>query len=159
MPAENPDSIMNHIKERVIALALDIDNKEYDRCHRIGPKYQKDGKTYQKVILRMVSWRCRNLIYINRNRLPFFVTADLIDQRKSSFEFAKEEVKSDASAQRVIEYVFVDENCKLKAKTKSKKYYGFSNIGEFVSLVSWLDKNIEQSIEIVVGHLLNCQYS
>ena len=68
---------------------------------------------------------------------------------QTTFDFAKEEVDSAPSSQRVIDYVFVDENCKLKVKAKSKKFYGFSTIQEFLSLVSRLDKNIDQS-EMVV---------
>ena len=84
----------------------------------------------------MCSWRCRNEIYANRKRLPFIIFADLTDSRQKAF--AKLE-KDKSSAQRVIQFVFVDENCKFKLETKSSKYYAFSTINEFLTLLSWLD--------------------
>ena len=74
---ETPNEIMEYIKERVNDLDVEIKDFDFDRCHRIGPKYVKEnGRTYQRVILRMCSWRSRNIIYVNRKRLPFFVVAD-----------------------------------------------------------------------------------
>ena len=73
---------------------------------------------------------------------------------QKTFEFAKLE-KNKSSAQRVIQFVFVDENCKLKLETKSSNYYAVSTIKECLSLVSWLDDNIDQTEEIVVSDYEN----
>lgn len=155
---DSPDVIMEIIKEKVGALELGIRDWEYDRCHRIGKKFSKKGKTYQCVILKMCSWRCRDIIYNNRKRLPFYVSANLTQARQRTFDFAKHELVNDPSTHRVIDFVFVDENCKLKVKTNSKSYFAFSTINEFLSLVSWLDNNISQSDEVVVGNYENRIY-
>ena len=155
---ETPTILFDYIKERVNALGLGIKDCEWDRCHRLGPRYEKNGKTYQKVILRLCNWRSRNVIYKNRKSLPFFVMADLTDSRQKSFEFAKDEILNEVAAQRTIDYVFIDENCKLKVKTKSKKFFAFSTKKEFLSLVCWLDKTIEQTEEIVVGDYSDRHY-
>ena len=149
---ESPDRIMKTLMTKVNGLNLDIKEWEFDRCHRIGSKFtKKDGKTYQKVILRMCSWRCQNEIYKNRKRLPFFITADLTNLRQNAFDNAKDEVQNNPSAQRVVDFIFIDENCKMKIRTKQKKYYGFSTFGEFMSLVNWLDNTIPQTEAEMVG--------
>ena len=45
----------------------------------------------------------------------------------------------------------ISTDSRLKVITKSRRYFGFSTVREFLSLVSWLDKNIEQTEKIVVG--------
>lgn len=155
---DSPKIILQIIKDRVKALHLDIRDWEFDRAHRIGKKYMKKGKTYQKVILRLCSWRCRNEIYINRKQLHFFVSADLTDARQKTLDFARNQLEIDPSAKRVIDYIFVDDNCKLKLKSNSKKYFAFSTMDEFLCLVSWLDINIIQSEEVAVGDYINRKY-
>ena len=73
---------MNFIKDRVKAINLDLNDGDYDHCHRIGHKYNKNGKTYQRVVLKMCSWRCRNEIYANQKRLAFIISANLTDSRQ-----------------------------------------------------------------------------
>ena len=108
---DSPSVIMKLIKDRVNAINLDLNDWEYDRCHRLSHKYNKYGKTFQRVIFKMCSWRCRNEICANRKRLPFIISADLTDSRQKTFEFPKLE-KDKSSAQRVMQFVFVDENYK-----------------------------------------------
>ena len=155
---DNPLKIMGYIKREVEKLNLDITDKEYDRCHRIGKTYRKNGKTYQPVILRMCSWRTRNDIYVNRKNLPFFVGADLTSERQRMFDWAKKDLKECVSSQKVVSYVFIDDNCKMKMKTASGKYLFFSTWNEYLSLVIRLNKNIPYTDEVVIGDYMDRTY-
>ena len=54
---ENPLKIMNLIKKEVSDLNLGIPNQEFDRCHRVGRSYIKNGRSYQGVLLKLCFWR------------------------------------------------------------------------------------------------------
>ena len=107
----SPPVIMNFIKDRVKAINLDLNDWDYDRCHRLVPKYNKNGKSYQRVILN-VFVEMKFMLIEKVCHLLF-----LMDSRQKTFEFTKLQ-KDNSAAQRVIQFVFVDENCKLNLKTK-----------------------------------------
>ena len=75
--------------------------------------------------------------------------ADLTTRREKLLEAAKEELENSTSdsdddetlgaTARTIQYVFIDENCKLKLKSKGGKYFMFNSMDEFFSIVLRLD--------------------
>ena len=111
-------------------LNLGLEDNDFDRCHRVGPS----GK-YQSVLVKLCSWRARDVIYTNRKKLPFKVNHDLTKNRHEILDHAKDLINDDESVSNIVSFVFADRNCKLKFKTISNKFYGFSTRGEFMTLV------------------------
>ena len=137
---DSPTSIMNLIIGECRRLELPIVEREFDRCHRVGPVYFKDDKKLQDVLLKLVTWDARNLLYQNRKQLNFNVYPDLTERRKAILDFARKEVDSgDGAVSRIVSFVFVDLNCKLKFKSKSDKFFEFNSENELLNLVLKLD--------------------
>ena len=124
---ETPATILKTIQVGISSANLVVPEYEFDRCHRIGKKYTKNGKTYQSVLLRLAFWRTRNFLYQNRKLLPFKIYADLTQRRKSLLNFAKFKIKNGQNLEsgehceaisRSLDFVFCDLNCRLKVKSK-----------------------------------------
>ena len=168
---ESPKTLMKQITDEYLGEnGVDLNVSSFDRCHRVGPKYVQRNKTYQDVLLKMCSWNARDTIYKNRKHFKFFVKADLTTRREKLFAFAKNEVASssnfdvddddDASGRtfsgfgppvgRNIDYVFIDENCKLKIKSKTGKYFMFNSEAEFYNIVMLLDQQNFSSPELLI---------
>ena len=63
---DSPEIIFTKIKEEVNELMLPIPDVEYDRCHRIGSKYTRYGKTCQDILIKFCFWRTRDIFYRQR---------------------------------------------------------------------------------------------
>ena len=120
---DTPENIMITIKEQAKALDLDIPECEYDRCRRIGRKFKVNGTT----LLNLCFWRTRDLLYKNRKHFNFKIFADLTQKRTELLEFARNLVEDDEVTKRAVEFVFCDQNSKLKVFSKSKLFYSFSS--------------------------------
>ena len=87
----------------------------------------------------------------NRKKFSFIVSADLTKFRYNLLKFAKEQCSSDAgepnfvAAHRVVDFVFCDQNCKIKLKTKQNKFYTVSSRNELLNLVNRLDNEMTYS--------------
>ena len=152
---DSPQLIMQRIKEEAEKLHLNIPDSDYDRCHRVGKKYMKNGKWQQKVLLKLGTWRTRDLIYRRRKDLPFKILPDLTARRQSIFNSAKKELyeasfdieKDDdtneitggSAISRSFDFVMVDINCKLKVKTHDNRFFAFSSLREFFCLAAKVD--------------------
>ena len=55
----SPDYIMKSIHDQAAALDLGIEASTFDRCHRIGGKYYKNGILYQDALLKLCFWKNR----------------------------------------------------------------------------------------------------
>ena len=125
---DSPAIVLQRIKDEVNALNLNIPDYAYDKCHRNGPKRKYNGKTYQSVLLKMCFWKDRNTIYQRRKDFNFKVYPHLTSRRKDIFDFATKEVKVGGEwIDRIVDFVFIDMNCKIKMRTKSGKFYGFNS--------------------------------
>ena len=147
---ENPYKLMAKIKKSIYNTYIDIDEYDFDRCHRIGRPYEWEGKKVQDVLLRFTSWDARNTIYQNRKDLPFIVRADLTNRRADLLEYARDVVKNDPNVENVVEFAYTDENCKMKLFTKSKKHLAFNSKEEFLSIASRLDLESKTSQVILI---------
>ena len=154
---ESPNIILAKIKEEVNGLDLPIRDEEYDRCHRIGRKYTRNGKTCQDILIKFCFWRTRDIFYKHRKSFSFKVLPDLTRGRQQLLEYAKEQVNvckdenaieqenegtdeiQDRAMYRVVDYVFIDINCRLKIKSKFGKFYAFNSEAEFFSVISRID--------------------
>ena len=142
---DSPIIIMEKITSEVDKLGIGLNTADFDRCHRVGKKFKRNGSTHQDVMLKLCSWRARDLLFRNRKKLPFFVKADLTTRRGKILESAKEELEKSqgnlddgenaGAISRTVQYIFIDENCKLKLKSTSGKYFMFNSMDEFFSIV------------------------
>ena len=148
---DTPLKIMNLIKKEVSDLNLGIPDEEFDRCHRVGRSYIKNGRSYQGVLLKLCFWRTRDMIYQNRKKFSFKVSADLTPRPMDILVFAQDEIEKtgDMAIERVVDYVFCDQNCKLKLKSKSNKFYTFSSELELLMIVARMDHELCASIELM----------
>ena len=144
---DNPRELMEHIQKTVAEFEIDVHNFDYDRCHRMGKIYKYKGVTYQNVLLRLRSWTARDNIYKKRKELPFKIQADLTTRRSELLAYAKDQVVNEPEANRVAEFVFCDENCKMKIFSKLKKFYAFSSEYEFLSIINRLDNETNYTEE------------
>ena len=135
---ESPSSLMAYLKSECEKLDLRMQDFDFDHCHRNGSPFHKNGKKYQTILLKLCSWRARDIIYQNRKRLPFKVDHDLTKDRHKKLVFARDSIENDETTGKVVSFVFADKNCKLKFKTRDDKFHGFSTTEEFLTLVQKL---------------------
>ena len=140
--AKNSD-IMSDILKEFERLDIPIYEEDVDRCHRTGSTYTDSKGTLQKpVLIKFTSWKARDLLYKSRKSSHFIVKPDITNRVENTLEFAKSEVsKLNSLANTLVEYVFVDCNCKLMIRTKDGKFHGFNTEAEFNSLIASLDVN------------------
>ncbi len=134
---ESPDTLLDIIKVECTKLGLPIDDADFDHCHRNGKIITTAGGRKQTVLLKMRSWRGRNVIYGNRHKFPFKIYNDLTLRRRALLGDANEMIAS-PDVKRVVEYAMADKNCKLKLKSTSGRYLHFNSIAEFTSAVHGL---------------------
>ena len=143
---ETPATLMTKIQQEVTSKGLDIPSQCYDRCHREGERYKLNGKTVQTVLLKMCWWRERDLIYRNRKNFSFKVYPHITYRRKQILEYANSQLVDNDDSDgdpsfKLVDFVFIDRNCKLCLRTKKGRFHHFSSNFEFVQLVMWLAKN------------------
>ena len=71
----------------------------------------------------------------------------LTKRRADLLSFAKSKLEIDDPSFSNVDYVFADNNCIIKLKTKCGSFYGFNTELEFMSLISWISTNEENEIE------------
>ena len=139
---DSPSQILKYIRREVRKLNLDIADDKYESATRIGKKTFKDNKQHQCVLLKLNCPLARQQIYMSRNNFPFHLQVDLTPAREETLKFAEHQVSSGVNpgARRVVNFVYADLNGTLNLKSKDGQFYGFSTNNEFLSLVTWLDK-------------------
>ena len=161
--SDNPRELMEHIQKTVAEHEIDVQQFDYDRCHRIGKIYKYKGVTYQNVLLRLRSWTARDIIYKKRKELPIKIQADLTTRRSELLDYANDHVSIDPMAKELVEFVFCDENCKMKIFSKSKRFFPFSSESEFLSILNRLDNETNYSEDFRADEMngrpdLECPY-
>ena len=133
--------LMNKIKKDLEENEIELPSSEIDRCHRVGPRYIYNGKTYQDALIKFGFWRSRDTMYQNRKKNGFRVFADLTSRRAGILDQAKHDVINVPSVSDVVDFVFADVNCKLKLKSKTNRFFGFNSYVEFLNLVERLKED------------------
>ena len=138
------------IAEDIEKQELDIDQLEISRAHRHGiPYHDNNGVLQQDVLVRFISWRARNIYYMNRKGSQYKLIANLTERRAKILSHAITRM-NDESVKDVIDFVFVDKNCRLTAKS-GDKFFGFSAILEFETLINFIEGNNNQTKTILLG--------
>ena len=138
---DSPFELMNKIKKDLEENEIELPSSEIDRCHRVGPRYIYNGKTYQDALIKFGFWRSRDTMYQNRKKNGFRVFADLTSRRAGILDQAKHDVINVPSVSDVVDFVFADVNCKLKLKSKTNRFFGFNSYVEFLNLVERLKED------------------
>ena len=81
-------------------------------------------------------------MYKNRDKFSFKVLADLTKRRNDILWSVRDDIANLPGVSDVVDFVFADQNCKLKLKTKSNRFYGFNSHGEFLNLVDRLGSDL-----------------
>ena len=135
IPVEDGDSplkIMELIKNETRELNLVVCGDNFDRCHRIGPKYTVNGVTHQSVLLKLALWRTRDTLYRHRKKFTFKLFPDLTARHKELLSFCREVIASSIGKNPLpIDYVFADLNCRLKVKSSDGRFLSFNSRSEF----------------------------
>ena len=139
---DSPETILKYIQREIKRLKMGISDEKYFTAYRAGEPYGKGGTKHQRVILVMACSVARTQIYMNRNSLKFQVSVDLTTAREELLRFANYQIKESVNptTRRVAETVYPDLDGRLHVKSKTGKLYGFNTKEEFVSLISWLDR-------------------
>ena len=130
---EYPNSLLQRIKTECRKLDLNLNDVEFDHCHRNGRVDKRGEKPKQVVLLKMRSWSSRNLIYQRRKDFPFKINHDLTTRRQNILSEAIDLIKSPDHAD-TFEYALADKNCKLKLKSVDGRFHHFSSISELMTL-------------------------
>ena len=91
-------------------------------------------------------------MYQRRKEFTFNVYADLTSGRSNLLKRIRvflHEVDGEPTsraAERVVDFVFADKNCKIKFKSHAGRYYTVNSEQEFFSLVSRLDDSLTLAV-------------
>ena len=139
---DSPLEIMEMIKDECGELDLEVCGDNFDRCHRIGPRYTINGVTHQSVILKLALWRTRDTLYRNRKKFSFKLFPDLTSRRSELLRFCREEIASNIGKVPLpIDYVFADLNCRLKVKSFDGRFLSFNSRSEFYSTILKIEED------------------
>ena len=128
---DSPFELMSKIEKDLEENEIELPSSEIDRCHRVGPRYIYNGKTYQDALIKFDFWRSRDTMYQNRKKNGFRVFADLTSRSAGILDQAKHDVINVPSVSDVVDFVFADVNCKLKLKSKTNRLF-------WIQLICWI---------------------
>ena len=155
---DSPLKLKDYIVAEIAKLGNNIPVEDVDRVHRVGRPYTCNNKRVQDALIRFKSWHCRTLVYRARKELPFFLAADLTKRRAILLKSVNDEIVEGGSGG-VVAFVFADENCKIKFKTKENKFHTISSELEFWTLVYRLDAEKTVSKEFEADETNRDKYS
>ena len=76
---ECEDVVKSYIKN---SLNVDIEDSEYNRINRIGPKIRKSGKTFQQIIVKFKGFVLRTKVYrARKHKADIGIHLDLTKRR------------------------------------------------------------------------------
>ncbi len=125
---ETPETLLNVIKNECIHHDLKLRDWDFDHCHRNGKIDRSTDVPRQTVLIKMRSWRARDIIFQNRKKFAFKIYHDLTSRRKNLLNDANDFIKSDADD--LLDFALADKNCKLKVKDTNGRYHHFNSIEE-----------------------------
>ena len=149
LQGDSPEKLKATIKAEIDRLGIEIPVEEIDRCHRVGRSFFSGASSkVQDVLVKFRTWHSRDLMYQRRKEFTFKAYADLTSGRSNLLKRIRDflnEVDGEPTsraAERVVDFVFADKNCKIKFKSHAGRYYTVNSELESLSLVSRLDDSL-----------------
>ena len=104
---ECESKVKSYIKD---CLNVDIEESEFSRVHRIGPKINKNGKAFQQIIIKFKGFVPRTKVYRARKlKTDIAIHLNLTKHRYLLSKDAYSKAKNCAS----VDFAFADINCLL----------------------------------------------
>ena len=99
------------------------------------------------MIIKFTSWQARDTFFNARNRTNYRVFANLTKRNADLLQYAEKAVAdADNDSTNLINFVFVDRNCRLMAFTKQGRFLSFNTKTEFDLLLNKCDNVNDQKI-------------
>ena len=114
------------------SLNVDIEESEYNRIHRIGPKIIKNGKTFQQIIVKFKGFVPQTKVYRARShKVDIAIHLDLTKRRYLLLKDAYGKYKDCAS----VDFACADINCSLCLRLKNGDWKFFNSLEELERLL------------------------
>ena len=130
---ETSEQCLSKVKEEVLKLVPGLNDRDFDRAHRVGKPTSRDGTAQERqIIVKFTSFWARTSVYRNRAKeqgRPRFY----IDQTKRRFQLRKKAVEY-VKTKPTVDFIFVDINCNLSIRFKNGKYGFFNSEEELIKL-------------------------
>ena len=113
---ESNEQVFKFIAGKIKEIGEDIPTVVIDRAHRIGKSYndRSSNKMCKSIIVRFTTFRHRTLFYRSRKKIDNIRIH--LDLTKSRYKLLSDSIKYAKDHENKIKYVFVDINCRLKAR-------------------------------------------
>ena len=131
---ESSDDVLGKVKSLITESGCEIPDVVIDRAHRIGRGYKDKTRNVpcKSITVRFLTFRNRTLFYRNSRKLKNAkVWLDLTKKRYKIFTNAIDFLK----AYKNVDYVMVDNNCRLKVSLKNGRSSFFDNISDLKNLI------------------------
>ena len=129
---ETAEDVLEKVKKALDDAEVLIPDNIIDRAHRIGSVYKDrdTGEDAQSVIVKFSTFKHRSIVYRARKKLKLIVRPDLTKRRYDLLHMALK--AADKSAK--VKYVYVDINCRLKARMADDSEVAFDSLEKINSL-------------------------
>ena len=119
---ECESKVKSHIKN---CLNVYIEESEFNRIHRIGPKINKNGKVFQQIIVKLKGFVPRTKVYrARKHKTDIAVHLDLTKGRYLLVKDACSRAKNCAS----VDFACADINCSLCLRLKNGDWEFFNSL-------------------------------
>lgn len=145
---QTAQNLAHDVIREIEKMKVGVEGNDIDRAHRVGPmKIDEHGRKRQAVLVKFCTWKARDIVYKSRKKTPFRISADLTKRRLEIINYARKELSVE-STRKLIDFVFVDGNCRLTAKGRDGKFYGFSSKEEFHRVLTYVEMNKDKRLAV-----------
>ena len=111
---------------------VNIEESEFNRIHRIGPKIKKNGKVFQQIIVKFKGFVPRTKVYrARKHKADIAIHLDLTKRRYLLLKDAYGKAKNCAS----VDFACADINCSLCLRLKNGEWKFFNSLEELERLL------------------------
>ena len=126
---ECESNVKSYIKS---SLNVDIEESKFNRIHRIGPKIKKNGKAFQKIIVKFKGFVPRTKVYrARKHKANIAIHLDLTKRRYLILKDAYGKAKDCAS----VDFACADINGSLCLRLKNRDWEFFNSLEELERLL------------------------
>ena len=126
---ECESKVKSYIKN---CLNVDVEESEFNRIHRIGPKINKNGKAFQQIIVKSKGFVPRTKVYTARkHKADIAIYLDLTKRRYLLLKDTYIRANNCAS----VDFACADINCSLCLRLKNGDWKFFNSLEELERLL------------------------